>query len=238
MDLWGEIFRDHWEGRETPHEVERDDGRRETFESAAPYFEAPRSDAERELLDRLSGPILELGAGPGSYSLYLQGRGLEVTATDASPGALEVCRLRGCEDARVLDLRSPDLEPDAYRAILVMGNTLGAHQTPRDWWRVVVACGTRGRHMPTEVSIARAKATLSAQVRAAERGEPIVITRHGKPVAALVPASDLERLERLRAAGPEGGLASVAGGWEGSDELANWLECHPRTGPRSDPLPE
>ncbi len=89
--------------------------------------------------------------------------------------------------------------------------------------------------MPTRISIAQAKATLSAQVRAAEEGEPILITRHGKPVAALVPADELEQYERLRAAGPEGGLASVAGGWEGSDQLVELLERHRRTRGRGTP---
>jgi len=73
------------------------------------------------------------------------------------------------------------------------------------------------------VSLAEAKAKLSECVRDAERGDFIVITRHGKPVAGLVGAAELERLERLRAAGPAGGLASLAGGWEGSEELADVL---------------
>jgi prevent-host-death family protein len=84
-------------------------------------------------------------------------------------------------------------------------------------------------------SVAQAKATLSEQIRSAERGEPVVITRHGKPVAALVPAEDLETLLRLRATGPEGGLASVAGGWEDSDELVTILERSPRVGQRATP---
>ena len=75
--------------------------------------------------------------------------------------------------------------------------------------------------MTRNVSIAEAKARLSDCVREAERGEPIVITRHGKPVAALVASGDLDQLERLRKAGPQCGLASLAGGWEGSDELAD-----------------
>jgi prevent-host-death family protein len=33
--------------------------------------------------------------------------------------------------------------------------------------------------------------------RVAYRGERVVITRHGKPLAALIPADDLELLERL-----------------------------------------
>ncbi len=38
------------------------------------------------------------------------------------------------------------------------------------------------------VSVQDLKATLSAAVASAEAGETIVITRHGKPVARLVPA--------------------------------------------------
>lgn len=38
--------------------------------------------------------------------------------------------------------------------------------------------------------------------------------------------------EQTRAAGPEGGLADVAGGWEGSGELARILDSSPRVGRR------
>ena len=51
----------------------------------------------------------------------------------------------------------------------------------------------------------------------------VLVTRHGKPVVALVPAADVAQLARLRAAGPEKGLASLAGGWEGSEELAELI---------------
>ena len=64
------------------------------------------------------------------------------------------------------------------------------------------------------------------------QNSPILITRHGKPVAALVRPSDLEHLERLRKAGPEKGLASIAGGWENSEELAEILDASPRHGHR------
>ena len=77
--------------------------------------------------------------------------------------------------------------------------------------------------MSRTLSVAQAKATFAACVRWAEEGEPIIISRHGKPVAALVRADDVERLQRLRAAGPEGGLASVAGGWKGSSQLSRLI---------------
>ena len=87
--------------------------------------------------------------------------------------------------------------------------------------------------MTRTLTTAQAKARFSAAVRDAEDGHPILITRHGQPVAALVRAQDLEQLERLRAAGPEGGLASVAGGWKGSNELANLLQGYGRKGNRN-----
>lgn len=46
--------------------------------------------------------------------------------------------------------------------------------------------------MSKEVTVAEANEQFSAWVRNAEHGEPVVITRRGKPVAALVSAEDLE----------------------------------------------
>ena len=88
------------------------------------------------------------------------------------------------------------------------------------------------------ISVAEAKASLSARIRAVEHGNPVVITRHGTPVAALIAAADFERIERLRAAGPEGGLASLAGGWEGSGELADLVEGSARSAARDTGLPD
>jgi prevent-host-death family protein len=47
------------------------------------------------------------------------------------------------------------------------------------------------------VSLAEAKAHLSALVDETEAGETICITRHGKPVARLVP--EARKLEQVRA---------------------------------------
>jgi len=89
--------------------------------------------------------------------------------------------------------------------------------------------------MRKNFSVAEAKAHFADCLRSAERGDPVVITRHGKAVAAVVAAEDLERLERLRAAGPEGGLASVAGGWAGSEGLAEAIHQSKRSLPRRSP---
>jgi prevent-host-death family protein len=91
--------------------------------------------------------------------------------------------------------------------------------------------------MEKSISVAEAKATFSECIRQVEAGSSVLITRHGKPVAALVRPNDLEHLERLRKAGPESGLASIAGGWQDSDELVNILEESPRQGQRDVPDP-
>ncbi|MFO7737400.1 MAG: type II toxin-antitoxin system Phd/YefM family antitoxin [Desulfatiglandaceae bacterium] len=92
--------------------------------------------------------------------------------------------------------------------------------------------------MEKNISVAQAKATFSECIRKVEAGSAVLITRHGKPVAALVSPSDLEHLKRLRKAGPETGLAGIAGGWENSEELASILDASPRKGQRNIPDPE
>ena len=69
------------------------------------------------------------------------------------------------------------------------------------------------------ISIAEAKAHLSDCIRQAEQGEPILNTRHGKPVAALVAASHLEHSSDF--GGP--GLRADWPVWlgDGSEELVH-----------------
>ena len=74
--------------------------------------------------------------------------------------------------------------------------------------------------MAKRVSAAHAKAHLSALASAAAYGdERIIIERHGKPLAALVSVSDLERLEwgEVAASRPQGALALV-GAWRGVND--------------------
>jgi RimJ/RimL family protein N-acetyltransferase len=80
---------------------------------------------ERELLPLAAqGPALDLGAGAGRAALWLQNRGIDVTAVDSSPGAVRVCRERGLLDVREADLNTP---PDdrRWRAIFLLCGNLG-----------------------------------------------------------------------------------------------------------------
>jgi prevent-host-death family protein len=46
-----------------------------------------------------------------------------------------------------------------------------------------------------EVQASEAKAHLPSLLDAVERGETVVITRHGKPIARIVPEADRRRIE-------------------------------------------
>jgi 2-polyprenyl-3-methyl-5-hydroxy-6-metoxy-1,4-benzoquinol methylase len=56
------------------------------------------NDIEQKALKLSPRKVLDIGAGAGSHSLYLQNeRNLDVTALDISPKSIEVCKLRGIQ---------------------------------------------------------------------------------------------------------------------------------------------
>src|SRR5688500_15830233 len=128
--MWRRIYRDHWHGEAHPHAFHRDDGNVDIAESAAHYFVAPRGDVDRAALETLTGRILDLGCGPGSYTLFLESRGCTVVAVDSSAGAIEVCRARGCRDARVVGIDEVDGSLGVFDALICMGNTFGIGSSP------------------------------------------------------------------------------------------------------------
>lgn len=74
--------------------------------------------------------------------------------------------------------------------------------------------------MTTRVSVAKAKAELSALMAAvAYEGRHVIIERRGRPMAALVSVDDLEQIGRERAAStrPRGALALI-GAWSDVDD--------------------
>jgi prevent-host-death family protein len=73
-----------------------------------------------------------------------------------------------------------------------------------------------------EAPVAELKAHLSEYVSlSASRGDRIVITRRGKPVAALV---GLEDLQTLSQAEKRKGLSELIGKWEGFEDIAGSVE--------------
>jgi len=127
QDAFGRALLDHLEGREVKQLIlEADDGTSTPAMEPAWFFQT--SDEwypwEKKALETLKGPGLDLGCGAGRASLYLQEKGLEVTALDKSPNAVEVCRRRGIRDVRLGDLRNPPLD-ERWRSILMLCGNLG-----------------------------------------------------------------------------------------------------------------
>ncbi|MEV5606015.1 type II toxin-antitoxin system Phd/YefM family antitoxin [Streptomyces sp. NPDC052299] len=65
--------------------------------------------------------------------------------------------------------------------------------------------------MAYEIPVTQARAELAELInRVVYGGERVVVTRHGKPLVALVSAADLERLEKDEAAEQEHVISSVS----------------------------
>jgi prevent-host-death family protein len=74
------------------------------------------------------------------------------------------------------------------------------------------------------LSTAEVKAHLSESIDLALQEGYVIITRYGKPVAALVSYEDLMQLQRIRSANQTGGLAGLGEDWEDSEEFAGELD--------------
>ena len=80
-------------------------------------------DMERLALQLSEGRVLDVGAGSGCHSLYLQQKGEEVDALDISPGCIRVMAERGVKNLLHQTLFS--LEGRKYRTVLMLMNGLG-----------------------------------------------------------------------------------------------------------------
>ena len=71
------------------------------------------------------GRVLDVGCGGGRVCLHLQQRGHAVVGIDNSPGAIEVCRMRGVKDARLVSIDDVDESLGVFDTIVMLGNNFG-----------------------------------------------------------------------------------------------------------------
>jgi SAM-dependent methyltransferase len=83
----------------------------------------PLPELERTALGLCRGRTLDFGAGAGRHALELQHRGLEVTAVDVAPEAVEVMRERGVIDARCGDFAA--VKGERFDTILLLMHGIG-----------------------------------------------------------------------------------------------------------------
>lgn len=83
---------------------------------------------EQKALKLAIGKVLDIGAGAGSHSLYLQNeKHLEVTALDISPKSIEVCKLRGIKNAVTENMLQ--FSDGNFDTILLLMNGTGIFQS-------------------------------------------------------------------------------------------------------------
>lgn len=83
-------------------------------------------EVEQMALLSARGEILDVGCGAGVHSLYLQEKGFHVKAIDTSPGAIEVCKLRGLTNTENKNLLH--LKNEKFDTILLLMNGTGIFQ--------------------------------------------------------------------------------------------------------------
>ena len=123
-DVYGQAILDHYKGKKV---------KLVTFSSIAGKDELPlphlfrtfheMPELEQVALSLTKGKVLDMGCGAGSHSLYLENKGHNVTSIDISPGAIEVCGLRGLKNAVCTDLW--ELKDEKFDTILSLMNGAG-----------------------------------------------------------------------------------------------------------------
>lgn len=89
------------------------------------FSEMPK--LEQRALKECRGKVLDVGCGAGSHSLWLQKKGVAVTALDISKGAIEVARARGVKSAVQADIL--DISQETFDTILLLMNGTGIFET-------------------------------------------------------------------------------------------------------------
>jgi SAM-dependent methyltransferase len=84
---------------------------------------------ERELLDVVEGPVLDVGCGPGRHLSVLAGRGLFALGVDLSPVAVSLARKRGGR-AMVADVFDELPGAGSWRTALLLDGNIGIGGDP------------------------------------------------------------------------------------------------------------
>lgn len=129
-DLMGRAIWDYYHN-ENPEDLQTETSISELDELPVHYLFRDFEDMnvlEQKALKLSSGKVLDIGAGAGSHSLYLQNeRNLEVTALDISSTSIEVCRLRGIRKAVAQNML--EFSGETFDTILMLMNGTGIFQS-------------------------------------------------------------------------------------------------------------
>lgn len=127
-DACGQEIWSYMNKEESYEIVERDDGYICMSSGAQAYFQDFKDwhRYQKEAINFSKGKVLDIGAGAGRVSLYLQKKGFDVTAIDNSPLAIKVCKKRGVKKAELLPIEGISrFKPNTFDTVIMFGNNFG-----------------------------------------------------------------------------------------------------------------
>ncbi len=126
-DIFGRIYLDAYKGKTTNYRL-TSDGFELDKRSISVYIQGFKEWAkiEKRILSNLKGKILDLGAGTGRHSIYLQRKGCDIYALDLSPLAIKIMKNRGIKNTCELDWMEIDKKfKKEFDYVLMMFNNFG-----------------------------------------------------------------------------------------------------------------
>ena len=119
----GLAIKDFYAGDNTAEvKLYRDDGTVNNLAISAFFRGATDFQLDKIALDNCRGRILDVGAGVGIHSLYLQKNGLSVWAMDVSPEACQVMRQRGIKKVKCASFA--DFQAEPFDTLLILGRSI------------------------------------------------------------------------------------------------------------------
>ena len=116
---------DPWQLWET---LEREDGLKIYRHDISDYFAGYKfwPEIEKQAIEHARGKVLDVGAGSGKVSLYLQENNCDVTAIDNSPLAIKVCKSRGVKKPEILPVDDiGKFSFSTFDTVVMFGNNFG-----------------------------------------------------------------------------------------------------------------
>jgi len=81
------------------------------------------TDLEIFALDQTTGKTLDIGAATGRHALYLQNKGIDITAMDVSPLCGQLMKVQGINNVMIMDIL--DYEGELFDTVFMLMNGIG-----------------------------------------------------------------------------------------------------------------
>lgn len=129
-DLMGKAIWDYYHN-ENPEDLQTETSISELDELPVDYLFRDfdeMNEIEQKALQLAQGKVLDIGAGAGSHSLYLQDeKELDVVALDISPKSIEICQLRGIKNTVCKNML--DFTGETFDTIVLLMNGTGIFES-------------------------------------------------------------------------------------------------------------